>query len=371
MPDCENVIRWGVVGCGQIAVDKSLPGLLSAKRAKLVAIADPLEPRCALTLDLAKQAGLKSVRSYADAAGLFANADVDSVYICLPTGQHAAAVSTAAESKKAILCEKPLGRSAAEVCRMIQAAKHAGVPLMTAYMSRFGDVFQEAKRLLAENRIGQVTFVSANFSYTCLVPYPPGKPGGWRWTDAEGGGPCLDIGVYLAFGIREMLDDRIARVGACQVNTIAPKDVPTHDTTMAWFQTAEGVPGTFVTTFSHNECVITFYGTEGRLDVHGCFSQKPGGRLECHAGNFHYIGDLSHWNRTCRRLMSLSTTRLRFRTFAGFSPSERARRMKTRFHTETPYVAVHFGDHVHLPDRNSHRPRGPRHAFTPANVSFE
>ena len=45
MSKYQNEIRWGVVGCGQIAVDKSLPGLLHAKGAKLVAIADPLEAR--------------------------------------------------------------------------------------------------------------------------------------------------------------------------------------------------------------------------------------------------------------------------------------------------------------------------------------
>jgi len=37
-----KVIRWGVAGCGQIAVDKAIPGLLLAKGAKIVAFADPL-----------------------------------------------------------------------------------------------------------------------------------------------------------------------------------------------------------------------------------------------------------------------------------------------------------------------------------------
>jgi len=88
-----------------------------------------------------------------------------------------------------------------------------------------------------------------------------------------------------------MLQDRVARVGACQVNTVAPQGVPTNDTTMAWFQTENGIPGTFVTSFAHNECQITFHGSEGRLDVKGCFSQNPGGRLECHAGDFHHTLD--------------------------------------------------------------------------------
>ena len=53
--------------------------------------------------------------------------------------------------------------------------------------------------------IGKVTYVAGHFSYCCLDAYPPGAPGGWRWTDALGGGPLLDIGIYLAFGIREIL----------------------------------------------------------------------------------------------------------------------------------------------------------------------
>jgi len=164
MSKYQNEIRWGVVGCGQIAVDKSLPGLLHYKGAKLVAIADPLEARRALAIGLATERGVQGVRAFGDAAELYSDPDVDAVYISLPTGQHAQAVISAAEARKAILCEKPLGRSAEEVAGMIAAAKHYDVPLMTAYMSRFGDVFQEAKRLLQEKRIGQVTFVSANYS---------------------------------------------------------------------------------------------------------------------------------------------------------------------------------------------------------------
>ena len=95
--------------------------------------------------------------------------------------------------------------------------------------------------------------------------------------------------MYLAFGIREILDDRIARVSALQCNTVAPKEAAIHDTTVAWFQTQRGIPGTFTATFSHAECTMTFYGTRGRLDVQRIFSQSPTGRIECTAGDFHHV----------------------------------------------------------------------------------
>ncbi len=273
-------IKWGVIGCGQIAVDKSIPGLLAAKHARLAAIADPLEPRRALALDLAAKAGVPDIKAFGDIHELLADPAIDAVYISLPTGMHKDAVIAAARAKKAILCEKPLGNSAEEVREMVLAARENGVPLMTAYMSRFSDVFQKTAQLIRDGAIGKVTFVTAHFSYPCSKYYPPGKPGGWRYTDPQGGGPLLDIGVYLAFGIREMLGERIARVSPLNCDTDAPAGSAVPDTTAAWFVTDKGTPGTFVTTFSHVGLYVNFFGMKGNLTLNDCFYQTPGARLE-------------------------------------------------------------------------------------------
>ena len=273
-------IRWGVVGCGQIAVDKSLPGLLAAPNARLVAIADPLEARRHLALELAAKSGLAEVKAYSDISELLADPDVEAVYISLPTGMHKEAVIAAAHAKKAILCEKPLGNSAEEVREMVRAARENGVPLMTAYMSRFSDVFQKTAQLIREGAIGKVTFVTSHFSYPCSRYYPPGAPGGWRYTDAHGGGPLLDIGVYLAFGVREMLGERIAKVAPINCDTEVVLGSRISDTTAAWFLTDQGTPGTLVTTFSHVGQYMNFFGTQGNITVNDCFYQTPGARLE-------------------------------------------------------------------------------------------
>jgi predicted dehydrogenase len=276
----QSLVRWGVVGCGQIAVDKSLPGLLAAVRAQLVAIADPLEARRALAIELAARHGV-TPRVFSDLQELLADPEVGAVYISLPTGMHKEAVIAAAKAGKAILCEKPLGNSSDEVREMVRAAEEHGVALMTAYMSRFSDVFQKARELVQSGRIGKVTFVTAHFSYPCSKYYPPGAPGGWRYTDPEGGGPLLDIGVYLAFGIREMLGERIAKVSPLNCDTDAPEGSRVPDTTAAWFVTDKGTPGTFLTTFSHVGLSMHFYGTKGNLSVTDCFYQTPGARLVC------------------------------------------------------------------------------------------
>ncbi len=262
-------VHWGIIGCGQIAMDKMLPAMLAANNVELVAVADPIPERRALT----------PVKGYSRYQDLLADPQIEAVYVALPTGMHLEAVLAAANAKKDILCEKPLGQNVSEVKQMIEAAEQNGVRLMTAYMSRFSDVFQQACQSLRHGAIGEVTFTYANFSYPALEPYPPGAPGGWRWTDVAGGGPLLDIGVYLAFGLRELLNDHICTVNARAVRTVAPENT-VADTNMAWFVTSKGIPGMFAATFSHQECRIVVYGTKGKLEISDCFAQVPSGKLE-------------------------------------------------------------------------------------------
>lgn len=84
---------------------------------------------------------------------------------------------------------------------------------------------------------------------------PFSLPATLRWTDFAGGGPLLDIGVYLAFGLHELLNDHICTVNARAVRTVAPENT-VADTNMAWFMTSKGIPGMFAATFSHQECRI-------------------------------------------------------------------------------------------------------------------
>jgi D-xylose 1-dehydrogenase (NADP+, D-xylono-1,5-lactone-forming) len=291
MTDSSKIIRWGVAGCGQIAVDKTIPGVLAAKGARLVAIADPLVPRRELALGLASAAGLNDIRVYDYDVEMFQDPNIDAVYIAMPTGLHAGAVIAAAKAKKAILCEKPMGNSAIEVREMVHAARHNNVPLMTAYMSRFSDVFQKTTQLVHEGVIGKVTFVTAHFSYPCFKYYPPNAAGGWRYTDPIGGGPLLDIGVYLSFGLREMLGERVAQVSPLNTNTFPPKGSAIADTTAAWFITDKGTPGTLITSFSHVGLYMNFFGTKGNITVSDLFYQRPGARLEVKSEDMNYVLD--------------------------------------------------------------------------------
>ncbi len=89
--------------------------------------------------------------------------------------------------------------------------------------------------------------------------------------------------MYLAFGLRELLNDHICLVNPRAVRTVSPENT-VADTNMAWFVTSKGIPGVFAATFSHQECRIVVYGTKGKLEISDCFAQVPSGRLEVTIG---------------------------------------------------------------------------------------
>ena len=61
---------------------------------------------------------------------------MDLVIITTPNHLHAQIAQEAAQAGKHILCEKPLGRNAAESRQMLSAAEKAGVKAMPAFNYR-------------------------------------------------------------------------------------------------------------------------------------------------------------------------------------------------------------------------------------------
>jgi len=173
MAGADKTVGWGVIGCGQIACEKTIPGILKSASARLVAAADVRPERLKVVGELEP-----GVRPYEDYTGLLDDDEVEAVYVAVPTGVHREVVLDVARARKHILCEKPLAFSASEAREMVAAAASSGVRLMTAYMSRFGDMYRKAATLLREKRLGTITLVNANFSYDAVRWYPPESPGG-------------------------------------------------------------------------------------------------------------------------------------------------------------------------------------------------
>src|SRR5262249_2427277 len=140
--------------------------------------------------------------------------DIDLVDIASPNDTHADIAIAAARAGKMVLCEKPLGRNAAEAEAMVAAVERAGV----AHMVWDNDPRVPARPLLKavidRGRLGRVFHYRAQFlqDWTISHDLPQGGEGLWRLDAAVAGSGvtgdllahCIDTALWLNGPLREV-----------------------------------------------------------------------------------------------------------------------------------------------------------------------
>jgi myo-inositol 2-dehydrogenase/D-chiro-inositol 1-dehydrogenase len=133
--------------------------------------------------------------------------DIDLIDIASPNDTHAEIAIAAAQAGKAILCEKPLGRNAAESKAIVEAAEKAKVPNMVWFNFRRVPAVTLAKELLDEGRLGRIFHYRAKFlqDWTISRDLPQGGESLWRLdVHVAGSGVtgdllahCIDTALWL------------------------------------------------------------------------------------------------------------------------------------------------------------------------------
>jgi len=115
--------------------------------------------------------------------------DIDVIDIASPNDTHAEIAIAAAKAGKMVLCEKPLGRDAAEAKSMTDAAESAKVPNMVWYNYRRVPAVMLLKNLIDEGRFGKIFHYRAKFlqDWTISQDLPQGGEGLWRLDVAVAG----------------------------------------------------------------------------------------------------------------------------------------------------------------------------------------
>jgi 1,5-anhydro-D-fructose reductase (1,5-anhydro-D-mannitol-forming) len=159
-----DIVRWGMIGCGDVAEVKSGPAFQQAAGSRLVAC---MRRDAARAEDYARRHGVP--RWYADASRLIADPEVDAVYVATPPDSHRSYTLLAAAAGKPVYVEKPMARTQAECLEMIAACERARVPLFAAYYRRALPRFLKVKELLAAGAIGEPRLASV----TVRMPADP------------------------------------------------------------------------------------------------------------------------------------------------------------------------------------------------------
>ncbi len=113
---------------------------------------------------------------------LVERADIDLIDIASPNDTHAEIAIAAARAGKMVMCEKPLGRNAAEAKAMTEAVESANVANMVWYNYRRVPAVVLLKHLIDDGRLGRIFHYRAKFlqDWTISQDLPQGGEGLWR-----------------------------------------------------------------------------------------------------------------------------------------------------------------------------------------------
>ncbi len=277
-----NVIRWGIIGCGDVTEIKSGPGLQQANGSQLVAV---MRRNGTLAADYARRHVVS--RWYDSAKALVNDPDVDAIYIATPPGAHLEGVQLATAAGKPVYVEKPMARNTSECDAMLAACAGAGQKLFVAYYRRALPRFLKLREILENGTLGRLTAVS----YRQSTPLPANAnlaTGGWRLAvENSGGGLLLDVGSHVL----DLLDFYCGPlpVEAVQAHAVRlGQDSDAEDAVAMTFLTRQGVPGVAAWNFASHvrEDSLEFTGTAGRVSL-AVFTSDPI-RLETARGVEHF-----------------------------------------------------------------------------------
>ena len=115
---------------------------------------------------------------------------------CGPNNLHAEPSIAAAEAGKHVICEKPLGRTAAEAKQMLDAVNKAGVKHLAAFNYRFVPAILHARNLIQSGALGRIYHFRARYLQEWILD--PNFPMVWRLQkDVAGSGVLGDLGAHI------------------------------------------------------------------------------------------------------------------------------------------------------------------------------
>jgi predicted dehydrogenase len=185
------MIKWGIIGCGNVTEVKSGPAFNKVPGSKLVAV---MRRNIALAEDYAKRHNVP--RYYSDATDLINDREVNSIYIATPPQSHAEYAIQAIKAGKPVYIEKPMALNYSECLKINKAAEKYKVPVFVAYYRRSLPGFLLVRELIEKGSIGKILFVQMQLF---VAPSDEERKGNlsWRVDPAiSGGGHFFDLASH-------------------------------------------------------------------------------------------------------------------------------------------------------------------------------
>ncbi len=181
----EGKLRWGILSTANIARAAVIPAINASRNGDVRAVASRNRERA---YGFASDLGIP--QSYGSYEQLLEDDHIDAVYIGLPNSLHCEWTLRSANAGKHVLCEKPLGATAAECEEMDRAARKNGVTLMEAFMYRFHPRTEKVSKLIRDGAIGPLAAIQSTFTFRLR------RSDDIRLQKDLAGGALMDVGCY-------------------------------------------------------------------------------------------------------------------------------------------------------------------------------
>ena len=187
----------GVVGIGWVAMEH-LRAFTRNPHVRVTALCDRDEPRARGRL-AASGLGLGDARFTRRFRDLLDADDVDIVSIATPNHLHAEQAVAAARAGKHILLEKPTGLDVAELRRIRDAVRRAGVRTIVSFELRYNPYLRFVRWLRESGRLGRLHFARVQYLSRVTDWYS-----GWSWvrTRRSGRSHLLAAGCHAVDALR-------------------------------------------------------------------------------------------------------------------------------------------------------------------------
>lgn len=222
-----NEIRIGLIGFGWMGQAHSrsyrnIPVYFPevAIWPRLTVVADTVDSRLQLAVD---NFGYEEATT--DWRAVIERDDIDVIDITAPNAMHEQLVTAAAAAGKHIFCEKPVGIEPRATAAIEKAARQARVVNGCGYNYRWAPMVQYTKRLIEEDRFGQLTHYRGRF----FSMYGRDRLGilSWRFLqDQAGHGALTDI-MSHAVDMAIHLIGPIRRVVSVKETFVKERPLPT------------------------------------------------------------------------------------------------------------------------------------------------
>ncbi|PWT94485.1 MAG: glucose-fructose oxidoreductase [Blastocatellia bacterium] len=200
----------------------------------------------------------KNIYNYDNMDRIADNRDIDIVYVVTPPALHPEFVIRAAKAGKAVISEKPMATSVADCDRMIAACKDAKVQLGIGYRLHYDPFHKEMWRLARTKEFGRFMKMNGEFAFVM-------RQREWR-IDKKlgGGGPMMDLGIYVVHAACMAADAPIVAVTAQEEPKANPELFNEVEEKLRWTMEFEsGAHCEGVTGFNHSGNTFRAEGDKG------------------------------------------------------------------------------------------------------------